>query len=244
MQIAQITDIHIGHAGELHHGIDARAQFVQVLNQVNDIAPDAIVISGDLCFREPLDDTYQWIGQQIERCACPVIIMAGNHDNQTVLQRHLPCSYHADTNEIYEATHWDGIPVLFLDTARAVISEKQMQWMAGLLDGDLAQAIIFMHHPPLYCGVPHMDGKYAFQSIPAIQEFFTAFSGHLQIFCGHYHVERSIQVANQSIHITPSTFFQIDATRVEFHVDHHRPGYRIIELDARGAIDSTCHYLP
>jgi Icc protein len=103
--------------------------------------------------------------------------------------------------------------------------------------------LLFIHHPPAYCGVPYMDVNYAFQEIPRLQSLLTAVKSDLRIFCGHYHVEREISFANQHIYITPSTFFQIDASQADFAIDHKRPGYRVIEMHDDGRISSICHYV-
>jgi Icc protein len=103
--------------------------------------------------------------------------------------------------------------------------------------------MLFMHHPPLYCGVPHMDEKYAFRQIPLVQQYLRGLPFALHIFCGHYHVERDLRVANQHVYITPSTFFQIDAAIVEFGIDHSMPGYRIIELEENGSLHTYCLYV-
>ncbi len=243
MRIVQITDIHIGTMADKPHGIDLRDQFLRTLQKVMTVHPDCIVISGDLCFREPSDEIYKWIGEQVQALPCPVFVIAGNHDSQSIMHHYFDCDYHQDTDEIYFAKTWLEMPVLFCDTARGVISENQYHWMEKHLELVQNQVILFMHHPPAYCGVPYLDTSYAFREIPRLQDFFKVVGKDIVIFCGHYHVERELLIANQHIYITPSTFFQIDATESEFKIDHHRPGYRVIELDARGTLHSTCSYL-
>lgn len=242
MRIAQITDIHISAADERPHDVDTRAHFLRVLDAVQKEHPDQIVITGDLCFREAVDETYAWIADQLRGIAFPVTILAGNHDSQHVLQRHFPEHYHLETDEMFCQADWGHVPVFLLDTARGRMSETQYDWLASSLPKTAGSVIVFMHHPPLYCGVPHMDEKYAFREIPRIQQMLQATEHSFHIFCGHYHVERTLRVANQLIHITPSTFFQIDATQTDFGIDHRRPGYRMIEVDG-DRVHSACRYL-
>jgi len=241
MRIAQITDIHIAGANECPHQVDCRAQFKAVLKEVSAQVPDAIVLSGDLCFRDPEGDAYAWIAEQLQVLSCEVVIMAGNHDSQHIMQRHFDIVYHIDTDEIYSMAEWGGHKVFFLDTARGLMSEAQYTWLEEHLTSSGPRSIIFMHHPPMYCGVPHMDALYAFQQIPKFQSFLDHIPSEMFVFCGHYHVERTIRVPGQTIHITPSTFFQINTWQAEFAIDHHRPGYRMIELSAAG-VTTTCRY--
>jgi Icc protein len=224
------------------HDIDVRSHFVQILDAVAELQPDSVVISGDLCFSDPSDEIYAWIAEQLKVLTCPVHVMAGNHDTQSIMHRHFTCEYHPETEEIYCEQQWHGVKTLFLDSARGVFSENQYQWLKSQLSDTTDQIVVFIHHPPAFCGVPHMDMNYAFREISRLQRLLTGVRQDLVIFCGHYHVERELSFANQHICITPSTFFQIDATEVEFKIDHHRPGYRVIELNENGT-HSYCQYL-
>jgi Icc protein len=242
MRIVQLTDIHIGEEGETHHDVDVRANFLKVLSRIQHHQPDRIVISGDLCLHHPELSNYEWIAQQLTTITCPTIVMPGNHDAQRLIQQTFDTKYHADTDEIYAADVWNQAVVLFLDTARGEMSSRQYQWLQDCIAGPAETVIIFMHHPPVYCGVPYMDMNYAFREIADVQKIFTRQEKQLNIFCGHYHVERSIAIANQRIEVTPSTFFQIDANEVDFKIDHKRPGYRVIEID-EDEVKSACWYV-
>ncbi len=243
MRIAQISDIHIGGPHEMPHNIDVRQQFSKVVDAVCTLKPDVIMLSGDQSYEDAKDESYLWISGLVKQLPCTIYALAGNHDRQDVMRKYFDVPYHPETQEIYYALSWMGIPVLCLDTARGVMSDQQFDWLRLQLEPPAPQTIIFMHHPPAYCGVPHMDERYAFQQIPELQNLFSNVATHFRIFCGHYHVERSLFLSNQEVHITPSTFFQIDATRKEFRIDHTRPGYRLIEISEDGHITTRCQYL-
>jgi len=85
--------------------------------------------------------------------------------------------------------------------------------------------------------------SYAFKEIPRVQELLQRYQIEFRIFCGHYHVEREITFSNLHISITPSTFFQIDATQTEFKIDHSTPGYRMVEISKEGDVRSKCYYV-
>ena len=88
-----------------------------------------------------------------------------------------------------------------------------------------------MHHPPAICGVPYMDLNHSFKQIDRFQKLVKSIGKHIEVFCGHYHVDKVIEVSNMRIHITPSTFFQIRDDIEEFGVDHYRIGYRLMDLN-------------
>jgi Icc protein len=242
MRIAQITDIHIALPNDFPHGIDSRAQFREVMAAIREDHPDVLVISGDLCNKDPDGKVYAWIAEQLADTPFEIVILAGNHDSQESMSRHFEVPFHTSTKEIYHSETWEGNQVFFLDTGRGAMSDEQYQWLRDTVDRQAERLVFFMHHPPLYCGVPHMDTQYAFREIARFQELLATFEGETFVYCGHYHVEREIAVHKQIIHITPSTFFQINAQQVDFAIDHHRPGYRIIELTA-DCISSKCRYV-
>ena len=87
-----------------------------------------------------------------------------------------------------------------------------------------------------------MDNRYPMQYVEPVQKIFFDHDANVHIFCGHYHVEKTIRLKNITVHITPSCFFQIDQESAEFKVDHHRIGYREIVLDNQ-MLSSTVRYL-
>ena len=99
-----------------------------------------------------------------------------------------------------------------------------------------------MHHPPMEAGVPFMDGKYPLQDMEAVQAVLFEHPHRIAIFCGHYHVEKSLQLRNLNVFITPSSFFQIDQFSPEFKVDHHSIALRVIDV-VGGQLRTTVRYL-
>lgn len=243
MRIIQISDIHISRPGERPNNIDVRENFLRALASVARENPDAVVLTGDLCLNEPDGNVYKWIADELSLLDCTVHVVPGNHDDQTIMPRYFDCPYNQKSNEIYYRAEWEGRKALFLDTGRSTLSEMQYDWLKNELRDTESQYLIFMHHPPAYCGVPHMDGKYAFGEIPRLQRLLRTADVQIIVFCGHYHVERAVQFANQEIVICPSTYFQIDASQTEFAIEHSTPGYRLIELSSGGVLDSRCVYV-
>jgi len=72
-------------------------------------------------------------------------------------------------------------------------------------------------------------------------EILVAYGQPVNVYSGHYHVEKTINRANVTVHITPSCFVQIDQYREDFQVDHHRIALRVITLQEKEIL-STVHY--
>jgi 3',5'-cyclic-AMP phosphodiesterase len=73
LQIVQLSDIHLG-------GLFVQTVFDRVVEEVNELNPDAIIVTGDLT-DDGLLIQFEKIRKELERFSCPNMIMvAGNHD--------------------------------------------------------------------------------------------------------------------------------------------------------------------
>jgi len=242
MKIIQLTDLHIGKEGEHTADVDVRSNFLNLLNTVQATEPDLLVISGDLCYDDGDAETYQWILEQLKETAIPFLAIPGNHDDSKLLATGLELDILLKKDELYFVKKWGDWTCLFLDSAIGTMSDEQYTFIANELTKISDKCLVFIHHPSAYCGVPFMDKKYSFQEMEKLQSAFSNYSGTLNIFCGHYHVHKTTYTHNQIIHISPSSFFQIDQHSSDFKVDHYRIGYREIELH-EGRLETSVHYL-
>jgi Icc protein len=87
-----------------------------------------------------------------------------------------------------------------------------------------------------------MDENYPLQNMDVVQGILFNHLRPLPIFCGHYHVEKTLCARNLTIHLTPSTFFQIDWSSRNFKIDHFRTALREIILRPDGIVESTVIY--
>ena len=242
MRIVQITDLHVGQEGEDTYGVDVRANFLNVLDAVRKRQPHHLVLSGDLCYRDGDPGIYQWIFEKVEALGIPYDIISGNHDDPVMMANAFGRSHLLKGGELYFFKELDGRPALFLDTTTGVVSERQQAWLREQLQRIGQEAIIFMHHPPLEGGVPFMDSRHALRNRGEVQSIFLSHPYNVNIFTGHYHVEKAIRKKNILVHITPSCFFQIGQESEEFQVDHYRIGLRVINWE-NGVMMNGVHYL-
>lgn len=88
LKIAHTSDVH------LHDGPDGtpiRHAFTEVVDTVLDIRADLFLIAGDLFDHTRVEgDVIDFVYEQLARVACPIVIIAGNHDvwqERSILQR-------------------------------------------------------------------------------------------------------------------------------------------------------------
>lgn len=243
MKIVQITDLHIANDDDRTFDVDVRRNFRDILKKTRELAPDLIVLTGDLCYDTGNADIYRWIKTQMDFVKIPYTVIAGNHDQPDLLAAEFDVDYLLVGKELYYRRDIDGHAVLFLETSSGEVSQAQLQWLEIELSRLQGDTVIFMHHPPLTGGVPYMDHHYALRNRQELQELLFTFPHHLTIFCGHYHVEKSLCIRNLTVHITPSTYFQIDCHSESFKVDHYQIGLREINLRKDKVVESTVLYL-
>lgn len=241
MKIIQITDLHIGTRGEKTANVDVRNNFLNILAEVKFSGADHLVVSGDLCYMDGKKSTYNWIKARLARLRIPYEVIAGNHDKSPMMKEVFELNHLGKDEELFYAKKMGKWTCLFLDSAMGKHSDNQLKWLKRQLyqaDDDL---IIFMHHPPVKVGVPFMDNNHALQDMEEVQQILFEFQHNVTIFCGHYHVEKTVRINNLLIQITPSCYYQIDQSSPEFKIDHRRIALREIHLNGK-SIHTTVRY--
>jgi Icc protein len=241
MKIIQITDLHIDEEGEFPFDIDVRKNLLRILTYIKKQKPDHLVVTGDLCYRDPKLHIMQWVREILDYNEIPYSVTVGNHDDSLMLAEAFKIKHLLNERELYFAKKIGKETVLFLDSGRGQLSKKQSNWLKRQLKNADSDVLVFMHHPPVKAGVPFMDQRYPMQHMEPLQRIFTDHPANVHVCCGHYHVEKSIRLKNLTVQITPSCFFQIDQSSVDFKVDHHRIGYREIVIDGDRML-STVRY--
>jgi Icc protein len=229
--IAQVTDMHIGATDNPYRGIPVRQQFVDVLQEVAKRPLDLLVLSGDLAAVAGEPEAYAWIRQVLATFPYPYVIMAGNHDHLGRMLKtfEVPASDVVEEMLCFSRTI-KGRQLLFLDSSSYQLPPQQLDWLrAQLTTGGQKEVLLFIHHPPLLCDCRFMDERYPLQNIDEVWPVLVQLSQIKHIFCGHYHTEKTVVKAGKSVHLTPSTIFQIDTQSPYFVMKHTRPGWRMIE---------------
>ncbi len=231
MHIVQVSDPHIANAGPNTHGIDPREHYTRVVRRIRALGPDHVVLTGDLSLREPKREDVEWAVSRMRLAEVPFDVIPGNHDDA----RDVAEACGKTANLLGESVcyrrafgDWDA---LFVDSSRGYLERAQVDWLQQHLQGARHGVLLFMHHPPLEAGVPYMDERYAFEDRTGeVYDMIFGSTKPVQVFCGHYHTDRSISVGQHTVYLCPSTYFQLDPMRSDFAIASRVPGVRHIEL--------------
>lgn len=230
IRIAQITDLHIPPEGEHPFDTNPRENLLAVLDQLEDYDPHHVVLSGDLSFHDGDPDACRWIKKQIESLDVPYSVIGGNHDISKVIADVYDHNEALKGDELYFESNCHGQSILNLDSAKGQLSNAQKEWLNDSLQAGEGLALIFIHHPPCVGGVPHMDNNYPLQDRDEVLDILKHSNRECQVFCGHYHVEKTLTFDNVSIHITPSLFIQLSSSNHSFEIEHKIAGWRHITI--------------
>ncbi len=141
MQIVQLSDLHVG-------GLFKEDAFNTIVNEVNELSPDVVIISGDLT-DDGLIFQFQQARSLIQKIKCPnLIALPGNHDYRhtgyLLFKKFFPFS-----NQIHE---YENLVILTLGTARpdrdeGEVGHRQNVWMETILNQQTEKTkIVVMHH--------------------------------------------------------------------------------------------------
>lgn len=231
IRVAVVADLHTSISGKTSHGVDVKANFLRVFEDIKSVDPDYIWIGGDLCLKEPQLEIYQWQHSLLEDMNIPYRIIAGNHDDShmltSVFRRQ---SVHMHGDEMY----WTEVlpndrRVIFLDSSRGELSADQKRWLTEMADCR-EPAMILMHHPPTTMHVPYMDLNHRLRDHAEVMDVLHKFKVPPYILCGHYHIDKTVMIGAMTIRILPSCYFQLRGDIQDFGVDHHYIGYAILEI--------------
>lgn len=230
MRIALITDIHVGEADENTYEVDVRKNFETILKEVQQRNFDELIVLGDLCFMEGKTEIYKWIKTQLDVIGLPYHIIAGNHDDTPLMAEAFGLEDEVAKGRLYFTRNLGNRTGIFLDTGPKSVDATQLKWLKHKLSNLKGEILVFMHHPPIMSGVPYMDNNHSLTNMEEVQQIFLADKRIIPIFSGHYHVDKTIQLGNMLLQITPSCFFQIDQKTADFRLDHYRIGLRTLEV--------------
>ena len=180
MKIVQISDIHVGSQFQ-------EEVFDKVLEEVNDLGPDAVVVTGDL--------TNEGLMKEYEKCKAKfskfevdkIIAMSGNHDYRNtgylLFKKFFP----------FEAVNvlGDDVVLVTLGTSRpdrdeGEVGYRQNLWLERTMKKyEKMTKIVAMHHHMI--GVPD-SGTDRVTVIDAGDVLRTALSSEVDlVLCGHKH---------------------------------------------------------
>lgn len=218
MLIAQISDTHITSPGTLAYDIaPTNERLAQCVAHINQFKPQAelVLVTGDISNNGQLDEL-QHAKQLLDELKMPYFVIPGNHDEKTTLWRQFGGK--ACPNKVAGFINYvlDQYPIRLI-ALDSTIEHKPggeiCNTRAAWLDARLAEApqkptIIFMHHPPVKCGVIETDID-GFIGVDRLAVVVKKYSNIEKIICGHIHLSAHTRWCNTMVSTAPSTGMQL-----------------------------------
>ncbi|MBL4941593.1 MAG: metallophosphoesterase [Colwellia sp.] len=238
--IAQFSDCHLfADKKSKHLGANVWQNLISVLT---DIAQrdniDCAVFTGDLT-QDHTELSYQHFVEAIKRAqfTLPVYFLAGNHDDQQLLAKHLTAPT-LQTNKTINSNFWQ-IQLLDSksDTPAGVVSQASLQTLPQRINKNKFQ-LLMMHHHPVNIGY-YID-KHGLINQHEFWQALTQLNAESMnikaIACGHVHRAVKLAKNNIDIYTCPATSVQFGETKEK--AGSIMPSYRLFFLESCGAIRS------
>jgi len=243
--LLHITDTHLyADLSRMLKGITPHDSLAAVLAHAQQQfpSPDAIILGGDMA-QDEAAATYRRLADiLIQRWRVPFMMTPGNHANIPALNHNLisALARHSAYSDSLQLPHWQVI---------ALNSHAEGK-VAGLLGDDelarldrlLAEArprhtLIALHHHPVPIASRWLDRI----GLTDRQQLWHVIDRHKHVravMCGHIHQEFDSMHNHVRVLGTPSSCVQFKPLHNTFALDGVSPGYRWLQLQPDGSIDT------
>ena len=240
LKIGQISDIHIGNGDELVQGIDVCANFRKALESKSMQNLDLLVLSGDLSENSD-PGAYEYVVSLLKDYKSPVCIIPGNHDDLKVMRKYFDLESRIHGDRCFYRYDLQGRTIFFLDSACGNVSPEQLAWLKTEAAKIKEEVILFMHHPPCFCGHRFMDLRYHLDNMVEVQQVLAGIKNLTHIYVGHYHHQFEVNMGRQVVHVALATQFQIDPSLPYFNLKSADPGWQLIEWGEKN-VETTVYF--
>jgi len=243
--LLHITDTHLyADSATLLKGISPQQSFAAVLAQARQQfpSPDGIILGGDMA-QDEADATYLRIADMLQGWQAPFMLTPGNHANITGLNHQLipALAAHSGYSDHLQMQHWQVI------TLNSHAAGQVAGWLGddelAKLDRLLAAAqpahtLIALHHHPVPVASRWLDQI----GLDDRQRFWHVVDRHKHVravLCGHIHQAFDGMHKHVRVLGTPSSCIQFRPRQENFALDSVSPGYRWLELQPDGSINTA-----
>lgn len=238
IRIIQFTDTHLfGNPEGRLMGADTNRSFLAVWERIRNAKnkPETILVTGDLTQDDSLE-SYQWLTEQLNQETIPYYWLCGNHDHTSLMQQACPDAMQkrvqlGNWQIILLNTQVPGKIPGYLEASELELLERYLS------DNPELHTLVALHHPPYDVNSQWLD-KIHLQNA---DELFQVLSGHNNVRAvlnGHIHQESDRLINGIRCLATPSTCVQFKPESDDFQLDETAPGYRELELQPDGSINT------
>ena len=242
--IAQLSDCHLfADVNREHHGVNV----FNTLNRVlADIASrpeiDCIVFTGDLT-QDHTELSYKRFSQAVRdnNISTPVYFLAGNHDEETLLNRYLANAPFVQNKTIHFLNWQVQLLNSKSETPAGNVCSDTLDLLANSIDST-KQQLLMMHHHPVNVG--YFIDKHGLENKADFWQAVKALPNIQGIACGHVHraskINKGTEMAEQCVDVytCPATSIQFDPLADTVKALDKSPGYRLFYLPQNGTMSS------
>lgn len=247
LNVLQLTDSHLfaEDEGSLL-GVNTAASFKAVLSSIlNQEQPiDFIIMTGDISQDYSLG-SYQRFARMISVLNVPVFFVPGNHDDGPLMYRVFQ-DYGVNTHRSLICKNWHfvflnsevyGVPHGWIERSElSYLKEKVEQY-------PYLNTVVVVHHLPLLVNSRWLDTQ-TMHNQEDFNGFVSRYPNIKLVLSGHVHQEFDRYHNNIRYIATPSTSIQFEPLSQDFALDLQGPGWRYLQFDNNGTIDSQVYRLP
>ncbi|MBE0505941.1 MAG: metallophosphoesterase [Marinospirillum sp.] len=237
LRVVQMTDLHLlSDPAARFKGEDTRSRFLQALALTKRLAPDLLILTGDLA-QDEAQDTYLWLYQQLQNSGIQWFWLPGNHDRPELMQLFAPPVFY------HQTPHWQllGLNTRLPGRPEGELSETELQRLQQALVCN-KPLLLAMHHHPLQVKSRWMDAI-ALQNTDALWQLVDKNTVLKLLLCGHVHQPLSRWHQGVQVLASPATALQFTPLQNEFSINNKAlPAIRLVRLLPGGVFSSRLLY--
>lgn len=219
MLVAQISDLHVVPRGGKLDKLMRTPASVEVAVQHLcglDLAPDAVLVSGDLVDRGS-EDEYLLLLELLKPLTMPVYLIPGNHDDRDVMRavvRDAGHDYLPESGFLHYACDLGDLRLVALDTVvpgqpGGLLCPQRLAWLDECLAASDKPTLIMQHHPPFKTGMVRMDDM-GLEGSEAEEAIVRRHPQVERILSGHLHRSITRRFGSTIASTAPSTAIAVE----------------------------------
>lgn len=236
----QITDCHLfaTDEGKLL-GMDTQASLEAVMDKIHSEQDnyDFYLCTGDLS-QDGSIESYQYLKDLLDKDGKEQFWIPGNHDYRPNMLEVV--SENKEMLPVFKKGNWQFI-LMDSQVPGSVFgnfSQGQLDMLESALEADSStHTLITMHHHPKPMGCKWLDTQ-QIRNSQALLDIIAKYDNVRVVLWGHVHQDSDNMVEGVRFISTPSTCVQFTPESSDFDVDKEGPGYRWIELNDDGTIET------
>lgn len=247
LSVLQLTDPHLfaeesGTLLGVHTAQSFKAVLESILNQ--NLHFDCVIVSGDIS-QDYSVSSYQRFAHAVSVLERPVFFVPGNHDDGPLMYRILS-DYGVNTQRCLIADKWQFV---FLNSEvysvpHGWLERHELNYLRDRIEErpDL-NTVVVVHHLPRHVNSRWLDTQ-TMHNQDEFNSFICNFPQVKLVLSGHVHQEYD-QIFNNIRYIaSPSTSIQFEPYSHDFALDLKGPGWRYLQFDCSGNINTQVFRLP